>query len=92
MVDQVTQGNKGAVSIRLTYRPTPSSTPVALTFVDAHLAAFDEALDRRNADFHDISRRLTLGPCLEYVQLPQVGIFNTDALIWMVSTSPSRIS
>ncbi|VDB96528.1 unnamed protein product [Peniophora sp. CBMAI 1063] len=76
-------GNKGAVSIRLTYRPTSSSTPVALTFVDAHLAAFDEALDRRNADFHDISRRLTLGPCLEYVQLPQVSIFNTDALIWM---------
>ncbi|KZV67706.1 DNase I-like protein [Peniophora sp. CONT] len=78
-------GNKGAVSVRLTYRPTPSSTPIALTFVDAHLAAFDEALDRRNADFHDISRRLILGPCMEYVQTPQVGIFHSDALIWMVN-------
>ena len=66
------------------YRPLPTSMPIALTFVDAHLAAFDEALDRRNADFHDISRRLTLGPCTDYVQSPQVGIFHTDALIWMV--------
>ena len=29
-----------------------------LAFVNAHLAAADDMCDRRNADFHDLSRRL----------------------------------
>ncbi|KAF9011762.1 Endonuclease/exonuclease/phosphatase [Cyathus striatus] len=42
-------------------KPTSNSInpgPTTLTFVNAHLAAFDEMSDRRNADYHDLSRRL----------------------------------
>lgn len=35
----------------------PGST--ILTFVNAHLAAFDEMVDKRNSDFHELSKRLT---------------------------------
>ncbi|KAK7021890.1 hypothetical protein VNI00_017179 [Paramarasmius palmivorus] len=35
---------------------SPGST--TLTFVCSHLAAFDEMVDKRNADFQDLSRRL----------------------------------
>jgi phosphatidylinositol-bisphosphatase len=59
------QGNKGATAIRLTFAPKPEEqmgvkTPnvTVLTFVNAHLAALDEMVDRRNVDFHELSRRL----------------------------------
>ncbi|KAJ7850026.1 Endonuclease/exonuclease/phosphatase, partial [Mycena olivaceomarginata] len=32
--------------------------PTVLTFVNAHLAAFDEMVEKRNADFHDLAKRL----------------------------------
>lgn len=32
--------------------------PTILTFVVSHLAAFDEMVDKRNADFQDLSKRL----------------------------------
>ncbi|KAH9020036.1 Endonuclease/exonuclease/phosphatase [Lactarius pseudohatsudake] len=91
-------GNKGAVAIRLTYRPHPTPSaptpiPIVLTFVNSHLAAFDDQLDRRNADFHDISRRLTFGPCAEYAWGPQTSgtgegppildIYASDFLLWL---------
>ncbi|KAF9531074.1 Endonuclease/exonuclease/phosphatase [Crepidotus variabilis] len=66
-------GNKGGTAIRVSFTPPrPPSTldwtssnsvnqpgPTTLTFVNAHLAAFDEMVDKRNSDFHDLSRRLT---------------------------------
>jgi phosphatidylinositol-bisphosphatase len=36
-----------------------SVRPAVLTFVCSHLAAFDEQAERRHADFHDLSRRLS---------------------------------
>lgn len=91
----IRQGNKGAVAIRLTYRPFPTSSaptpvPIILTFVDSHLAAFEDHVDRRNTDFYDISRRLTFGPCTEYVKgrsgegLDMVDIYASDFLLWLV--------
>lgn len=47
-----TQGNKGATAIRFKYRST------VLSFVNSHLAAYDEFVERRNADFHELSRRM----------------------------------
>ncbi|KAL1720460.1 hypothetical protein EV715DRAFT_289427 [Schizophyllum commune] len=60
-------GNKGGTAIRVQFTPPFDDAkshdnpygPVILTFVNAHLAAFDEMVDKRNADFHDLSRRLT---------------------------------
>ena len=36
-----------------------SPAPITLTFVNAHLAAFDEMAEKRNADFHDLSKKLS---------------------------------
>lgn len=36
-----------------------SPAPITFTFVNAHLAAFDEMTEKRNADFHDLSKRLS---------------------------------
>ena len=68
-VNMISQGNKGGTAIRLTFTPPsvghenstlpeflPGST--TLTFVDAHLAAFDDMVEKRNSDFHELSRRL----------------------------------
>ncbi|KAI6126805.1 DNase I-like protein [Pisolithus sp. B1] len=59
-------GNKGATAVRLEFSPNSpgesrmaSTQPIALTFVNAHLAAFDEMVERRNYDFHDLSARMT---------------------------------
>ena len=94
------QGNKGAVAIRINYQPNPtsfsqSSLPITFTFVNSHLAAFDDHLEHRNADFHDISRRLEFGPCMEYMWAPRtrheeaepqtVNIYASSVLIWLVS-------
>jgi len=32
--------------------------PTTLTFVNTHLAAFDEMTDKRDSDFHELSKRL----------------------------------
>ncbi|KIL66111.1 hypothetical protein M378DRAFT_192118 [Amanita muscaria Koide BX008] len=92
-------GNKGATAVRLTFTPkqddregvnTPKST--VLTFVNAHLAAFDEMVDRRNVDFHDLSKRLIFETRVEQEEeieegidasIPWIGLFNTDALFWL---------
>jgi phosphatidylinositol-bisphosphatase len=65
--------------------------PTVLTFVNSHLAAFDEMVDRRNADFHDLSSRLFFrrqpDPNAEasVENSPQVdlSVFDTDVLFWM---------
>ncbi|KXN92908.1 Inositol polyphosphate 5-phosphatase OCRL-1 [Leucoagaricus sp. SymC.cos] len=70
---------------------------LTLTFINAHLAAFDEMVDRRNQDFHEISRRLTFPRIVDGVELtpyeddynPQEGapttinIYETDVLFWL---------
>ncbi|KAI0649768.1 Endonuclease/exonuclease/phosphatase [Trametes meyenii] len=96
-------GNKGATAARLLFTPTPLAAsaddyqgkPVSLTFVNAHLAAFDEMFERRNADFHDLSKRLQFdsgivaddsgaasGNGYGPVTI-QLGIYETDALFWL---------
>ncbi|KAJ7753891.1 DNase I-like protein [Mycena olivaceomarginata] len=63
--------------------------PTVLTFVNAHLAAFDEMVEKRNADFHDLAKRLRfdLGPTLPEGATAPVpvtcNIFESDALFWM---------
>lgn len=62
------KGNKGGTAIRVVFTPPPNSSaeksalrspgPTSLTFVNAHLAAFDEMADKRNSDFQELSRRL----------------------------------
>jgi phosphatidylinositol-bisphosphatase len=39
----------------------PYPNPTILTFVNTHLAAFDEMAEKRNSDFHELSRRLLFG-------------------------------
>ncbi|KAI0819892.1 DNase I-like protein [Trametes gibbosa] len=104
-------GNKGATAVRLLFTPTPSSPsaaeyegkPVVLTFVNAHLAAFDEMFEKRNADFHDLSRRLQFdsGLVADDSAAPggaygpptvQLSIFETDALFWLVIDLNYRVT
>lgn len=72
---------------------------LTLTFVNAHLAAFDEMVDRRNQEFHELSKKLMFGRELNETEtidydddfgfqptLPtSVNIYESDALFWMVS-------
>lgn len=91
-------GNKGAVAVRINYQPSPTSfsqslLPITFTFVNSHLAAFDDHLEHRSADFHDISQRLEFGPCTEYMWAPRtrhreadphtVNIYASNVLIWL---------
>lgn len=48
------QGNKGGVCLRLTIFNT------SLCFVNCHLAAGKEKIDRRNQDFKEIVRKMSL--------------------------------
>lgn len=65
--------------------------PTVLTFVNSHLAAFDEMVDRRNADFHDLSSRLLFRRhadpeaevSAETSQQMDVSVFDTDVLFWI---------
>ncbi|KAH8118813.1 DNase I-like protein [Phellopilus nigrolimitatus] len=96
VVKNVTDGNKGATALRLTLYST------VLTFVNAHLAAFDDLTERRNADFHDLSRRLLFSSVVSHSLNNSTApdaessgttvtdaetVFQSDILFWMVSTS-----
>lgn len=86
-------GNKGGTAIRVTYEPraSPEASPsraITVTFVDAHLAAFDEMMERRNADFHDLSKRLVfdvvpLSSDASLVNNLPTTIYDSDVLFWM---------
>ncbi|KAL8776737.1 MAG: hypothetical protein Q9213_008156 [Squamulea squamosa] len=54
-------GNKGAVGVRLGYG-TSNGEILELTFVAAHLAPMEEALQRRNEDWQNIVRGLVFTP------------------------------
>ncbi|KAI0329804.1 DNase I-like protein [Cubamyces sp. BRFM 1775] len=97
-------GNKGATAARIQFTPMPSAPsaadyegrPVTLTFVNAHLAAFDEMFEKRNADFHDLSKRLLFDSGIVADEsVPgsgngygpatvQLRVYDTDALFWLV--------
>ena len=79
--------------------PDPEISPslTVFTFVNAHLAAFDEMVERRNFDFHELSRRLVFYPtdgldanpnanANANVESPRkaTGLFESDVLFWMV--------
>ncbi|RPD60669.1 DNase I-like protein [Lentinus tigrinus ALCF2SS1-7] len=96
-------GNKGATAIRLLFTPTPFPSaaeaaplgrPTVLTFVNAHLAAFDEMYEKRNADFQELSKRLVFEPAISVDEQAANGswyspaaaplsIFESDALFWL---------
>jgi len=68
----------------------PNST--VMTFVNAHLAAYDEMVDRRNVDFHELSKRLVYETHMGhhedvqeavYASMPPISLFNTDTLFWL---------
>lgn len=72
--------------------------------MNAHLAAFDEMYEKRNADFQELSKRLVFEPAIsvEDQQPPSNGswyspaaaplsIFESDALFWLVSVPPPRL-
>ncbi|KAI0357724.1 DNase I-like protein [Trametes cingulata] len=104
-------GNKGATAVRLLFTPRPSSAkpaehegkPTTLTFVNSHLAAFDEMFEKRNADFHDLSQRLffdsgivaddsTFSSSSYGAPSAQMSVFQSDALFWLVSDLNYRIT
>ncbi|THH32874.1 hypothetical protein EUX98_g1340 [Antrodiella citrinella] len=92
-------GNKGGTAIRLTFTPpatpdAPVPQPIILTFVNAHLAAFDEMFERRNADFQDLSKRLQFDSGIPVQDSPTeedgyplvtvpLSVYQTDALFWL---------
>ncbi len=99
----IKQGNKGATAVRLQFTPMPfpasageyEGKPATLTFVNTHLAAFDEMFEKRNADFHDLSKRLQFDSGLPAddstapnggygPSTVQLNIFETDVLFWLV--------
>jgi phosphatidylinositol-bisphosphatase len=90
-----TQGNKGGTAIRLKFSLPPSDevqTPVStvFTFVNSHMAAFDEMTDKRNAEFHELSRRLGFSSGNGLVSEDDgfwpapLSIYESDVLFWMV--------
>ncbi|KAI6002138.1 DNase I-like protein [Pisolithus albus] len=83
-------GNKGATAVRLEFSPAPpgdsrltSTRPIALTFVNAHLAAFDGMVERRNYDFHDLSARLTFPSDGGAGRDTTFSLYQCDVLFWM---------
>ncbi|KAI9567754.1 DNase I-like protein [Boletus coccyginus] len=91
-------GNKGATAIRLEFTPKSSSDPpittyrsTVLTFVNAHLAALDEMVERRNYDFQELSGRLVFsssGFDRSYLPTSFAGdtynVYQSDVLFWML--------
>ena len=64
-----------------------------LTFVNAHLAASDEMVERRNYDFQELSGRLEFSYGLNGSYLPASfaghadSVYQSDVLFWMVRSS-----
>jgi len=86
-------GNKGGAAVRVTFTPPATGAsaitspgPTTFTFVNAHLAAFDEMFERRNSDFHDLSKRLKFDSEImdtsESAPLA-LTVYESDALFWM---------
>lgn len=65
---------------------TPGST--VITFVVSHLAAFDDMVEKRNANFHDLGKRLTFDSSVLAVS-PGSGTSTSDDRKSGVSISPA---
>ncbi|KAG6840962.1 hypothetical protein C0991_002944 [Blastosporella zonata] len=86
-------GNKGGTAVRLTFTPPASDTmdlascgPTTLTFVNSHLAAFDEMYEKRNLDFQDLSKRFRFDSGFVDATGPFVTTaYESDVLFWMVN-------
>ena len=80
------QGNKGGVAVRLTLYKSN-----VFTFVNSHLAAYDDFTEKRNSDFHELIKRLNFVPesngnnSQERTSSGAERVYQTDALFWMVS-------
>ncbi|KAG8900640.1 hypothetical protein FRB99_005833 [Tulasnella sp. 403] len=79
-------GNKGGVAIRFSIYDT------VFTFVNSHLAAGDEFVERRNADYSELRRLLKFpepspvpSPEAEYTSAGDqyTGVFNSDYTFWL---------
>jgi len=55
-------GNKGAVGVRIGYAPDGDEEEVPMTFVAAHLAAMEDAVQRKNLDWKNIVIGLAFEP------------------------------
>ncbi|TCD64994.1 hypothetical protein EIP91_003361 [Steccherinum ochraceum] len=103
-------GNKGGTAVRILFTPPVTELenagihvpqPVSMTFVNAHLAAFDEGYDRRNSDFQLLCKRLQFdsgipvqdgSPVEEdgYAQATvPLSIYQSDVLFWLKWTTDS---
>ncbi|KAJ7620458.1 DNase I-like protein [Roridomyces roridus] len=77
-------GNKGGTTVRMKFTPPSSSDeaqqlkPTVLTFVNSHLAAFDEMYEKRNTDFNELARRLVFDS-----PIPGASVFESDVVFWM---------
>jgi phosphatidylinositol-bisphosphatase len=70
------------------------STPAAttLTFVNSHLAAFDDMVEKRNMDFQEISKRMNFvaTPARSTSlasSVPPLSLYESDVLFWLVRFS-----
>ncbi|KAI7823998.1 Endonuclease/exonuclease/phosphatase [Kickxella alabastrina] len=79
-------GNKGAVGVRLVYGDTP------VCFVCAHLAHDAAQVERRNAQFHEVCRRLVFAPddagwpdplVPRREPVGAVGVFDHAYVVWL---------
>ena len=70
-------GNKGAAGIRLQIFDS------VFCFVNAHLSASENALERRNFEFADISQRLLFNELnKDGIKEAKGGVWNSDYLFW----------
>lgn len=72
-------GHKGAAGVRLLYENTP------LTFVSAHLAPGEEAVERRNQDYQAIVERLVFTPSSQDVDSEQTSLLPSDGGLYGTS-------
>ncbi|KAK6974368.1 inositol polyphosphate 5-phosphatase OCRL-1 [Favolaschia claudopus] len=94
-------GNKGGTAVRMKFTQPATDdvknpAPTVFTFVNAHLAAFDEMWEKRNSDYHEIVKRLQFNLGVTTTTAAVAGqegapvpltcnVFETDVLFWMVN-------
>jgi inositol polyphosphate 5-phosphatase INPP5B/F len=72
------QANKGAVGTALNL----FNGSVRLHFINSHLAAFDDYVEKRNADYQTVTRYLDFRA--DGLNSETHGVFDCDVLFWLV--------